>query len=96
MKYSEQTIKCFDDNKIKNLYQTLCVEGKKKSFMINSEVVKATDLEAHYGQKPVVQVNNTFNKVDKDLEETKNEDMGTTLHSGHTEEPGDGISKESE
>ena len=64
MKYKPQTIKCFDDAKIKRLYQSLCVEGKKKSFTINSETVKATDLEAHYGPKPYVQVNTTFSKVE--------------------------------
>lgn len=95
MKYKTQTIKCFDDAKIKNLYQSLCVEGGKKSFIINGEEVKAKDLEAHYGPKPKVQVNTTF-KVDKDIKETKDEDMAGTQSTGHIEEPGDGTSKESE
>lgn len=95
MKYKEQTIKCFDDAKIKNLYQSLCVEGSKKSLIVNGEEVKAKDLEAHYGDKPVAQVNTTF-KVDKDIKETKDEDMGRTQSGGHIEVLGDGTSKESE
>lgn len=92
MNYKEQTIKCFDDAKIKKLYAEL---GSKKSIIINGEKVKATDLEAHYGDKPKVQVNTTF-KVDKDIKEEQDEDMGTTQSTGHIEVLGDGISKESE
>lgn len=92
MKYNEQTIKCFDDSKIKNLYQEHCVEGSKKSLIINGEEVKAKDLEAHYGGKPVAKINTK----DTDIKEEKDEDLGTTSNSGHIEESGDGISKESE
>ncbi len=91
MNYKEQTIKCFDDAKIKNLYQSLCVEGSKKSFVINGEEVKATDLEAHYGGKPVAKINTKHT----DIKEEQHEDMGRTQSTGHLEEPGDGTSKES-
>ena len=98
MNYKPQTIKCFDENKIKNLYQTHCVEDNKKSLTINGESVKAKDLQAHYGDKPVAQVNTTFSKVETntDLEEIKDEDMGSTSNSGHIEVLGDGTSKDSE
>ena len=91
MKYKTQTIKCFDDAKIKKLYAEL---GSKKSIIINGEQVKAKDLEAHYGPKPKGQVNTTF-KVDKDIKETKHEDMAGTQSGGHIEVLGDGTSKES-
>lgn len=89
MNYKEQTIKCFDDAKIKKLYAEL---GSKKSIIINGEQVKTKDLEAHYGEKPKVQVNTKHT----DIKEEQDEDMGTTQSTGHIEVLGDGISKESE